>query len=169
MKRFAMSLICAVSILALAASTASANERPNRLDEGVWSLAVGFPGGGNSYAPGYFGLWKMVGSSMNLGINVGFDVDSTFFGLSPALKYYFHTNTKVLPHIFGQLDFSYQDGAANDVAFGLMGGLGVDWFPVPEFSVGAYTGLALPIVSHDDSDFTIGTMTSGLTASFYFK
>lgn len=173
-------------------ASAQSVEGPNRLDEDIFSLSFGVPGGGNAYAPGAFGLWYNM-SGLNLGVNIGLGHDSqkievgddTFgthtWGLliAPAIKYYLYTNMPVAPYIYGQLNLAMSsqgnsedapgDPLFEDPTLSLAGGLGVEWFPVPYFSIAGHTGLGFDLVRPGDDSLRFGTLTSGLSAQIYFK
>ena len=170
--------------LVLAASTSASATDLNRLDEsGVMSLSLGIPAGGNPYAPGALGVWYMVSSPINLGINFGMRIDSrdegeesvtaTNFLIAPAVKYYININSRVAPYILGQLNLGFANEGGEDseteTTVSTILGLGIEWFPVAQMSIGGYTGLAINLVRPDPQGFGMNTLTSGLTAQFYFR
>lgn len=170
--------LCFFSSTAFAQGTS-----PNRLDESVFSLSFSVPGGGNPYSGGAFGLWYMVSSPLNLGVNLGFAVDSVDVGgesqtavdflLAPAVKYYMNTNSQVAPFLLGQFNMRIGsdgvDGSDSEVEVGLLVGFGIEWFPVRNFSIGGHTGLGFDFVRPDPQGFAMGTLHSGLSAQFYWK
>lgn len=80
MRKLIFPAVLAASLLfGASAAVAQDGVGPNRLDEDIFSLSFGVPSGGNAYAPGAFGLWYNM-SGLNLGVNLGFGVQSTDIG-----------------------------------------------------------------------------------------
>ncbi|MEO1481960.1 MAG: hypothetical protein AAFU77_07620 [Myxococcota bacterium] len=164
-----------VCLSLLVPSLALAQQPANGLGDGKHSLSFSIPDGDNGFAEGAVGYWIMAGN-LNLGINVGFALDTgtddTAYDilLAPALRSYISTAGKVAPFWFGQLNLRLADvGGADTQELGVAGGLGVEWFPVPEFSVSGQVGLGVDIIRPDPLDpVAIGTFTSALTAQIYF-
>lgn len=183
----ALLVVLSVSLLG---SQAFAQEAPVRADQAPTALAAGkhslsfsVPGGGNPYANGAFGYWMMLTPEVNFGINVGLSLDRQDAGadtitswdllLAPTLKYYTSRRSTVAPYYFAQLNLRLHDSgidnASNDPELGLAGGLGVEWFPVPAFSIGGHAGLGIDILRQGNGEpIAIGTFTSGLSAQIYF-
>jgi hypothetical protein len=131
--------------------------------------------------------------------------------LAPNIKYYFGSDGNVLPYAFGQLNFQkFFDGdqtttpslkksieatgsdpsdqrnlnPQEQLGLAVVGGFGVDWFPVPRFSVGGHVGLGVDVIrptaglagaTNDngeriitDRGLAFGTFTSSLNATFWF-
>lgn len=117
--------------------------------------------------------------------------------LAPAMRYYLFNTDSVAPYILGQLNFhkffddnddttadldddnnAYNSELQPELA--LIGGFGLEWFPVEQFSVGGHVGLGIDILRQHDAPaqtegatvtkngFRIGTFTSALTANLYF-
>lgn len=163
----------------------SGGAAPNALMAGAQSLQFAFPAGGNPYAPGTLGYWFMLTPNLNFGLNAGFALDRNAgedggdtitnwdLLLAPALKFYPMTDYVVAPYLFLQGNVRiFSDGideTEEDTEFSAALGLGVEWFPVMNFSVGGHTGLGVDIVRADPGEpIAIGTFTSGLIASIYF-
>ncbi len=169
---------------AFAQDAVRADQAPTALAAGKHSLSFGVPGGGNPYAAGAFGYWMMLTPEINFGINVGFGLDRREAGpddtitswdllLAPTLKYYTSRRSSVAPYYFAQLNLRLHDTGVDNVdhdpELGLAGGLGVEWFPVPAFSIGGHAGLGIDILrSGAGEPIAVGTFTSGLSAQIYF-
>lgn len=182
-----------------------------RAGEGDWSISLAVPNGGNPYADGTAGAWYMITDNMNLGVNLGFGIESqtvvsnydqdnqsstsrTGFDLllAPALRYYLTSDSSVAPYILGQMNFhKYFDGDNDTSAdpsdenfngdlqpeLSLVGGFGVEWFPVERFSIGGHVGLGIDLVRQNrftgsntltENGLRIGTFTSSINANLYF-
>lgn len=176
-------LVAALALCLFASPAFAQGQAPNRLDESVFSLSFGVPAGGNPYAGGALGLWYMVASPINLGVNLGFAIDSSGDGddsvtttdilIAPAVKYYLNTNGQIAPFVLGQINFRTasdgDDDTDNTTEFGLAFGFGVEWFPTRNFSIGGHTGLGFDLVRPDPGNFAMGTLHSGLSAQFYWR
>jgi len=130
--------------------------------------------------------------------------------LAPTVRYYLLKDSNVAPYILGQIYFQKffdgndettgdpdevydrrtDDDSDNDEIsynselqprFGLVGGFGLEWFPIEQFSIGGHVGLGFDIVRPNEFTFNgeqgstlrkrgarIGTLTSALTANIYF-
>ncbi len=171
-----LTFLIALIAVALVSSTAYTQERevdrPTGLDTGAHSLSFGFPTGGSAWG-GILGSAPLGGSigyfhnfdpqfQFGGGLAMSFDSDTDLmFELSPTAKFFLSTTERTVPYIFGNVDLGY-DG--NDFDFGLGFGLGAEFFPVPEFAIGARAGFLL--IESTPADFA--TFTSGMYASFYF-
>lgn len=148
-------------LLLLLAGPASGQGGPSRaIEKGRWSIAFTLPEGGGSA----IGVWKMISSRTNLGVNLGighqFDLrtsgpDSarresggTFwrFSIEPTIKRYLILRESVSPFVLGALKGSYGwIDYGNHEEFSrsatLSAGLGVDWSPLRAMSIGASTGI----------------------------
>jgi hypothetical protein len=180
MKRFG--LVVALMVVTGIASRASAQEGAgsNALVVGAKSLSFALPSGGNGYASGAAGLWYMVTDNINLGMNFGLGIDRQGAAntvttwdvlLAPAMRYYLSTSGVVAPYIHGQANIRfYDDKSDKHVNLGVAGGIGVEWFPVRNFSVGGQTGLGMDIVRPDPGKpIKLATFTSALTAQIYWE
>ncbi|MFU8807093.1 MAG: hypothetical protein ACNA8W_25015 [Bradymonadaceae bacterium] len=160
---------------------------PTALAAGAHSLSFGVPGGGNPYAPGTLGYWIMVAPEINVGINVGFALDrrtvtvgaeeetrtSWDVLLAPAVKFYTSRLTTVAPYYFAQVNLRFHDDGIDatdeDLEMGLALGLGAEWFPVPNFSIGGHVGIGVDVLRPGNAEpVALGTFTSGLSAQIYF-
>ncbi len=190
MRKNVLALLAVVTVSliggqAFAQQELRADQAPNALAAGKHSLSFALPGGGNPYAGGAFGYWMMLTPEINFGINVGLAVDrqgntvnddvitSWDLLLAPTMKFYTSRRSVVAPYYFAQLNLRLNDsGAANsevNTEMGLAGGIGVEWFPVTNFSVGGHAGLGLDIIrSGNGEPIAVGTFTSGLSAQIYF-
>jgi len=178
MKR--VGLVVALMFATMTASAANAEEGANSLVAGAKSLSFRLPGGGNRYADGAAGIWYMLNEDMNLGINVGLGIDHTDAGasntawdilLAPALKYYMAKGV-VNPYFLGQVNLRFHDdgGVNNDPELGVAGGIGAEWFPVRNFSIGGEAGLGIDIVRQaPGKPVKLGTFQSALVANIYWE
>jgi hypothetical protein len=170
-----LSLLSLVALATLAtARPASAEdiERPRASD---LSLSFGVPSGGNDFAAGAAGVWYMLSDQMNLGLNFGTAVqfnqpESWDFLLAPAVRYYLTTGDRIAPFVLGQANLRLFENAAGDadLAFSLVAGLGAEVWLIDELSLAGYVGLGADLYQGEGSDVAFGTLTSGLTANFYF-
>ncbi|MDZ7292120.1 MAG: hypothetical protein ONB44_19780 [candidate division KSB1 bacterium] len=180
MKSSTKSCLIAIAIFAMAA-TAFAQEkdkRVNSLERGNRSLAFSLFSDG-----GTFGYWVLKTRRTNLGINLGLRVSHTDDGrsrtswnvqLAPAIKRYMIVYKSVAPHYYGCLQAGYgKDSNTTNWNFGLNAGFGVEWFPVPEISVGSFTGFNLSYSQQTAGDdtrksFNVLSFTPRLTMYIYF-
>lgn len=131
--------------------------------------------------------------------------------VAPNIKYYMNSTGNVLPYAYGQLNFQkFFDGdqtttpsikksveatgsdpsdrrtlnPSEQIGMAVVAGFGVDWFPVPRFSVGGHVGLGVDVIrpnigdtgsTNDDGEpivtdrgLAFGTFTSSLNATFWF-
>lgn len=181
MKR--LGLVIALMVVTGVASRASAQEgaSSNSLVAGAKSLSFELPSGGNGYADGAAGIWYMMTDNINLGVNIGLGIDREDSGndttttwdvlLAPAMRYYLSTTGVVAPYIHGQANLRFfDDGGDDHVELGLAAGIGVEWFPVRNFSVGGQTGLGIDLVrSGTGEPVKVATFTSALTAQIYWE
>jgi hypothetical protein len=124
----------------------------------------------------------MVTDTINLGMNLGLGIDPQGAGgatttnydilLAPAMRYYLTTSGVVAPFIHAQANLRFYDDHVDTkhIGLGAAGGIGVEWFPVRNFSVGGQTGLGLDIVRPDPGKpVKLATFTSALTAQIYWE
>lgn len=175
--------------LTLAMAGTAVAQRPAGLEQGKRSISFGLPGDGGTTT---FGIWTMFSENMNLGINLGLGLNrtsvegtttakSTDFSIAPALRYYTGSLGPVTPFLYGEAGLSFgkthepNDGSTKGL--GLSGGLGAEWFPVGNISIGGYTGMRLASswtsrsqagTTIKASALSIGTLTSGLSINIYF-
>jgi hypothetical protein len=138
------------------------------------SLSLNVPGGGNSAGGGTAGLWMMMSPQLNLGINVGFALDTENDPghdvlLAPALRYYFAQTSPVAPFYYGTALIRFVDvkDPNHNIQLGVAGGLGAEWFVTDVFSIAGWTGLGINIVRQGDG-MGVGTLTSGISAQIYW-
>lgn len=140
------------------------------------SLSFGIPSGGNGYANGAAGVWLFATPDVNLGINLGLALDTGGDDpvwdilLAPAVRYYLSMMGNVMPFVLGQLNFriAAAGGDTSDPELGLAGGLGLEWFVTPVFSIAGHVGLGIDVLRSNNQDpLALGTFTSGLTANLY--
>jgi hypothetical protein len=177
-------------------SPARAEEGGSRaIQKGRYSLAFSLPDGGGAQ----FGVWKMVSGRSNLGVNLG--VDHRFdeetwgpdsarsrtgnlfwtFSLQPSMKRYLFVRDPVSPFLSMALKGSYgweESGPLRRFTRSatLSAGLGADWTPLRDLSIGASTGIDWTegMSSRNDPDATkdqisiFGTRTGSLTLHLYF-
>lgn len=112
--------------------------------------------------------------------------------LAPALRYYLTNDSSIAPYAFGQMNFhKYFDGDSDTSAdptddaynsdlqpeLALIGGFGIEWFPVKRFSIGGHVGMGFDLLRQNERSGTtltrnglrIGTFTSSLNANLYFE
>jgi len=194
----------ALAVLTMPAGAARADEDGSRaiakgesraIAKGRWSLAFALPDGGGSQ----FGVWKMVSGRSNLGLNLGidhsFDVETWgpdsarsrsgsvywTFSLQPSMKRYLFVRDPVSPFLSIALKGSYgwnESGPFRRLSRSatLSAGVGADWTPLRDLSIGASTGIEWTegMVSENDPDATknmfslFGTRTGSLTLHLYF-
>ncbi len=155
------------------------------LQAGSHTLSFGFPGGGAGWgAPGmgadiddffnvtgfgsiayFYGL----SDSVQIGPVGGFsfDGDNFWLSLAPSLKYFLITDQQVNPYLYASVGFLVGPSV---IVPGASGGLGVEFFPVEQLSIGGRIGLTISIPNDEDEfdDFGFWTGTSGLDVNFYF-
>ena len=180
MKNSTKSCLVTVVILIMAASafTQEKDKRVNSLERGKRSLAFSLFSDG-----GTFGYWVLKSRLTNLGLNCSLHVSHFDDGrkrtswnvqLAPAIKRYMIVYKSVAPHYYGSLQAGYgKSGNATNWNFGFIAGLGVEWFPVPEISVGSFTGFNFSYSQQKAGDytqkaFTVLSFTPRLTMNIYF-
>jgi hypothetical protein len=177
-------------------SPARAEEGESRaIQKGRYSLAFSLPDGGGAQ----FGVWKMVSGRSNLGVNLGIDhqfQEETWgpdsarsssgtqfwtFSLEPSIKRYLFLRDRVSPFLTAGLEGSYGWVAAGGLKeynrkATLLAGIGADWTPLRDVSIGASTGITWTegISAENDASATkrrisvFGTQTGSLTLHLYF-
>lgn len=181
---------------------------PNGLRQGAWSLSFSAPGYSGSGERAELGVWEMVGARTNLGLTLEVNVygrdregeeqgadqteASTSLQLGANVRRYVSTTRVVAPYVqgrvFGRGFYTRRDGLGYDetlrgVSGGLEGAVGVEWFPVRQFSVAGHTGarmligrLEQDLENPDDDnerrseyrDVNFQTFTSALSVQIYF-
>ena len=160
----------------------------------------------NGTAGYWYMLTDSINLGINLGLGIestktiqNFDTDNeestqtTGFDLllAPAIRYYLMNESSVAPYILGQINFHKFFDGDNDTSadpteenfnselqpeLALVGGFGLEWFPVERFSIGGHIGLGIDILRQNQLNGTtltknglrVGTFTSALTANLYF-
>ncbi|HEX7117674.1 MAG TPA: hypothetical protein VF212_02745 [Longimicrobiales bacterium] len=195
MRRSIATAVSLFGLLALAAPARAQDGAPaDALQEGRRSLTFSVPSGGGAS----FGFWTMRSPRTNLGIDVNLslrrnedsDEDAlTDWGITagPAIKRYFPwTSGPVAPFFYGGVNLSWRSNdlggggtVERTLGLGLSGGVGVEWFPTRQISIGGYTGLhagysretqeneALDLEA-SRSAFNLNTFRSSLTLHIYF-
>ncbi|HEX6939870.1 MAG TPA: hypothetical protein VF158_10700 [Longimicrobiales bacterium] len=181
-------------LLALSAPARAQDGAPaDALQEGRRSLTFSVPSGGGTS----FGFWTMLSHRTNLGIDVHVsfrrrdgsspDDPHTIWGFAagPAVKRYLPwISGPVAPFIYGGADLmwnhdSFGDDIERGLGLGLAGGVGVEWFPTRQISIGGFTGLRAEYgrATHEneatdfeetDSTFMMNTFRSSLALHIYF-
>jgi opacity protein-like surface antigen len=204
----AAAAVLASPALAQDAPSADTTPAPNGLRKGAWSLSFSAPGYSGSGERAEFGVWEMVGARTNLGLTLEVNVSgrdregeeqgadqteaSTSVQLGANLRRYVSTARSVAPYVqgrvFGRGFYTRRDGLGYEetlrgVSGGLEGAVGVEWFPVRQFSVAGHTGARLSVGRleqnltnpNDDterlseySDVIFQTFTSALSVQIYF-
>jgi len=98
------------------------------------------------------------------------------YTVGPAFKWYLlTTGDRIAPYWHGAATVGGDDppGDRRTTSFGLDGGFGVDWFPVPQVSFGGFTGLGFRYDRIREGEVTttdsrLGTLTAGLQMHVYF-
>jgi hypothetical protein len=98
------------------------------------------------------------------------------FAVGPALKWYVLSNTTpVSPFWYASASLGADDPPNDErtTSYGLVGGFGADWFPVPQVSFGGHTGLGFTYDRTRENGVTrtssrLGTLTAGLQMHIYF-
>ena len=196
MRSLLVALLVTLSLPAALEAQESASET---LVTGRRSITFNIFSGGT----GSFGVWKMRSEAQNLGVLVdaaiqyrhtaveGDGNDRTAVGFSvgvgPELRRYTSVSGRVAPYGFmgGRLGFGYgrttiepdlEDDSWNALLSGRIG-LGVDFFPVRNLSIGAQTGVGAtlryapmdtPFGDADDVAFDIGTFGASLGGAIWF-
>jgi len=163
--------------------------------KGRYSLAFTLPDGGGAQ----FGVWKMISGRSNLGVNLG--IDHTFneetwgpdsarsrtgnlfwtFSLQPSLKRYMFVRDPVSPFLSMAFKGSYGWNESGPYrrftrSAKLSAGLGADWAPLRDVTIGGSAGLEWTegMSQTNDSEATkdkisiFGTRTGSLTLHLYF-
>lgn len=170
----ALLLVPATPLAAQSLTSHPASERGNH------SLSLSLYGGPQ------IGYWVRKSGRTDLGVDFGasgmFHEDNTTFSLTatPALKRYLAPAGALAPYTYIGAPFTYGrstshiDGSPDDshssvVAGGIVG-LGLDWFPVRQVSIGGHAGLTAYYwkPEGDESTLVIQTLTSGVRVQFYF-
>lgn len=162
--------VCLISTMAYAEDVEI--DRPTGLEAGAHVLSFGLPAGGSNWG-GNIGIPMISIPTANyfhnfdpqfqFGGGVGFGyADDLAFDLSPTAKFFLSTTERTVPYVYGNVDLTY-DG--DDFDLGIGAGLGAEFFPVPEFSIGGRAGITL-VEAAEPAD--IITFVSGLDANFYF-
>jgi hypothetical protein len=166
----------------LGISAAAHAQSPTALQQGRTSIAFTLPNSGGED----IGLWKFTNDRTNVGLDLGFgyasihDAGSTasahqwHLNAGPAIKKYFNATTHVAP--FGRFGVSggyFHAPSEHHVTVGAQAGLGADWFPTDQISIGGYTGLQANLNRVQQSGRTrnnwdAGTFLSALTLHIYF-
>ena len=189
--------LSALVLLVGGAAPASAEEGVARtIEKGRWSLAFSLPDGGGAQ----LGVWKMVSGRSNVGMNLG--VDHTYreqtwgpdsartgygqeyfwtFSLQPSIKRYLFLRERVSPFMMAALEGSYgwrNSGRVRLFTKGatLSAGLGADWTPLRDVSIGASTGIEWTESMSSANDFQatkyktsiFDTHTGSLSLHLYF-
>lgn len=185
-------------------SAGSADPAAQTLRDDRWSIALAIPNGGGSE----LGLWRMIDERTNLGLQVGFrwtDDESAgddreqeritwSISLSPTIQRYLFLRGNVSPFVLARAEFSVTRfealsaspvGAAYSLrtsrAVGARAGIGAEWIPLPDVSIGGHTGLRVSHASVDEeatistglaefegTNFLAATFVSALTLRIFF-
>ena len=85
--------------------------------------------------------------------------------LAPSLKYFLSTDRQVNPYLYASVGFLI---GPDVIVPGAGGGLGVEFFPVEQLSIGGRIGMTINIPNDEFENFAFWTGTSGLDINFYF-
>jgi hypothetical protein len=170
-------------VLAAAASTplvAQTVETHPEVQRGEHSIALDVS---NDLEIGY---WNRQSERMDLGLQVWAQGvwsdanDRLAIGITPAIKQYFGSAGRLAPYSYWGIPLGYTRVAydntgvedTNEDSFSVGGelGFGLDWFPVPQVSVGGHVGLmaAYSGIASDENTFLLLTQSSGIRVHLYF-
>ncbi|MBJ6724948.1 outer membrane protein [Geomesophilobacter sediminis] len=146
------------------------------------------------------GYWHKLSGSDDLGVDFGIQYrdHETFnnqtYQVMPAIKHYLFPEKSFSPYLYGGLIASYgnndtrettqQSGSRTEsYTAGALGGLGMEWFPIRNLSIGGHVGVraqyeynkttysssnfVVPPPNKDEG-FTIGTFNSGIRLNLSF-
>jgi hypothetical protein len=161
----------------LAAQTITSHPASER---GQHSLALSFYGGQQ------IGYWTKKSDRTDLGLDFGVsgafrdETTDLTINLTPALKHYLSAAGALAPYSYVGLPFSWNrtsrdnvgapDGSSSAVSVGGSVGLGLDWFPLPQVSIGGHAGLVAYHWGSEGAEgtFIINTLSSGVRVQLYF-
>jgi hypothetical protein len=179
------------TLLSAAITSTAAAQSPAQLSKGRKSIEFTLPNAGG----GTIGLWKFTTDNRNVGLNLGFqygrgstvdDRQSHSWSVSaaPTVKSYFDTRRQVAPYKRFGLSADYSRTSFESplgteptpfgFSVGAKAGLGADWFPNDQISIGGYAGLGVSKSwsghgNHSDAtSWSIGTFSSALSVNIYF-
>jgi len=196
MTRIRIGIALAFVLATTLAGASWADEGASRaIAKGRYSLAFSLPEGGGAQ----FGVWKMISDRSNLGVNLGIDhrfdeetwgPDSArsragnlfwTFSLQPSLKRYMFVRDPVSPFLALALKGSYGWNESGPYrrftrSATLSAGLGADWAPLRDVTIGGSAGLEWTEGMSQRNDFeatkdkssVFGTKTGSLTLHLYF-
>jgi len=150
------------------------SEPPPGLMAKDMSLSFGVPVGGNPVAAGTAGIWTMLTPVMNVGLNVGLNLDTESdqgfdLLLAPAVRYYLAQIGPVATFGAGEMKVRVFDaGDETDLDLGAAVGLGAEWFITDVFSLAGWTGLGIELF-RPQGGLRIGTLTTGLSVQIYWE
>ncbi len=131
--RYALISLALLTVTAPAAfGQGEAEAQPLPLPAGAWSLSFSLPSGGGAS----LGVWKLIGSRTNLGLDIGlrtvstsdrqrlddgtpmqeFNSSSVGIAIEPSIRQYIATYRTLAPYIHGNLLFSYSSLDAETVS-----------------------------------------------------
>jgi hypothetical protein len=127
------------------------------------------------------GYWTRQSDRTDLGLELGVtglfsdSNSSVSLNLTPAIKHYVTPAGPLAPYTYLGIPVSFAR-ASNDLdsqhSFGLGGvfAFGVDWFPLPQVSVGGHAGVDVfySNVGSGSGLFSVRTFTSAIRAQLYF-
>jgi len=172
--------------LGLIISTSAVSAQDGRFpDSGTWSITAAVPDGGGNV----FGIWRMFGSRLNVGLEVDYrnkeaeDKGSSAFISSntitrddlvifgPSVRYYLKTTGPVAPYARASLgiqrrdieisQINTEDSLQNQEESSTIWRLaiGADWFPTEGVAIGFFTGIVGVVTDTDIELGNNGTIT----------
>lgn len=133
------------------------------------------------------GYWTRRSTRTDLGLDVmlqgllGDSQTDLSIGVTPAMKRYLSSPGPLAPYIYAGVPLNYHRferdnvGVPDDTsdAFGVGGiaGFGLDWYPIPQLSLGGHAGLRAGYLNRGDdagSSIQLGTLSSGVRMHLYF-
>ena len=143
-------------------------------ERGQHSIALSIDGNSR------IGYWTRQSDRTDLGLELGFggafsDSNSNLtLILTPAIKHYVTPAGPLAPYTYFGLPVSFSRSSndfdsSHNWALGGVFALGVDWFPLPQVSVGGHAGVNASYRDGNGSGLvSVGTFTSAIHAQLYF-
>lgn len=197
-----LTALSTILLLGVAAGVAFGESEGSRvIQKGRWSLAFTLPDGGGATFGVWKMASTRSNLGLNIGVNhdrgwfssgpdsAEYTQDRSFwnFSLQPSIKRYLALGENVSPYFFGAVGGAYGWGKSAyssprypsppqksyNRSASLRLGLGVDWTPLDDISVGAFTGLNWTEAGSDDGSSKHGhsefnTEITRLTMHVYF-
>lgn len=175
-------VVSAIALSVLAVQPVHAQEEKVSVSQ-RGSEAVTMGAGSNSASIGY---WHKLTGKTSLGGDFTFFYrdhdhnDYQSYQFSPGIRHYLLADKAVSPYLYGAVVGRYSKSGSDQpdsrsrtesYTAGLQGGIGLEWFPIQNVSIGGHVGInanyekAHSAYNSQYSDGLGGTTTSGATAS----